>query len=260
MLDTVYKISSAPRLAVLADLHNHPCSHILDSLRSRRPQIILIPGDIIYGSHPDDDQSPLDTQNYVLPCLSGCAKIAPTFMSLGNHEWMLDETDLKRIRSTGVTLLDNSWLQKENLVIGGLTSAYVLDHRRFVASLPAPEKSKARYPKREPSAKKHRTITPDTSWLPAFCSTPGYHILLSHHPEYWPLIAPYPVELCLSAHAHGGQWRIFGRGIWAPGQGFLPRWTSGIHDGRFVISRGLSNTTRIPRIHNEPEIVYIEPD
>lgn len=260
MLDTIYKIPNAPRLALLGDLHNHPYSDILGSLRAHRPEAIMIAGDIIYGSHPEDDRSPLDTQVYILPFLAECAALVPTFLSLGNHEWMLDEADLDKIRSTGVTILDNCWTKKGNLVIGGLTSAYVLDYRRFVADLPAFERSKARYPKRKPEAKKHRALTPDTSWLPAFCSIPGYHVLLSHHPENWPLLSPYPLQLCLSAHAHGGQWRIFGKGIWAPGQGFLPRWTSGIHDGRFIISRGLSNTTRIPRIHNEPEVVYIGPE
>lgn len=260
MLDTIYRISNAPRLALLGDLHNHPYSHILSSLRAHRPEIIMIAGDIVYGAHPKDDKSPLDTQINILPFLSECATLAPTFLSLGNHEWMLDEADLGRIRKTGVTILDNSWTKYNNLVIGGLTSAYVLDYRHFLASLPDSEKSKVRYPKRETEAKKHRTPTPDTSWLSAFCSTTGYHILLSHHPEYWSFLSPYPFELCLSAHAHGGQWRVFGRGVWSPGQGLWPQLTSGIHDGRLIISRGLSNTARIPRIHNEPEIVYIEPE
>lgn len=257
MVDTIYEIPNAPQLALLGDLHNRPYSHIVDSLRAHHPKIILIAGDVVYGSHPKDDQSPLDTQSNILPFLSKCAFLAPTYMSIGNHEWMLDPADLERIRSTGVTVLDNGWIKNGSLVIGGLTSAYALDYRRFVAGLPDAKRSKARYPEKEPKSTKHHTLVPDTSWLSAFCEVPGYHILLSHHPEYWPLISPYPVELCLSAHAHGGQWRVFGRGIWAPGQGIFPRWTSGVHAGRFIISRGLANTTRIPRIHNEPEVVYI---
>ena len=58
-------------------------------------------------------------------------------------------------------------------------------------------------------------------------------------------------------HAHGGQWRIAGRGIFAPGQGLFPKLTSGIHDN-LVISRGLSNTGNIvPRINNPAEIIYL---
>ena len=44
--------------------------------------------------------SPLQTQANVLPFLTACACLAPTFLSLGNHEWMLDQEDLDMIRST----------------------------------------------------------------------------------------------------------------------------------------------------------------
>ena len=61
----------------------------------------------------------------------------------------------------------------------------------------------------------------------------------------------------MSGHAHGGQWRIFGRGVYAPGQGIFPKYTSGVIDGRCVISRGLSNHTHVPRIFNPPELVMV---
>lgn len=97
---------------------------------------------------------------------------------------------------------------------------------------------------------------PDTDWLNQFTTISGYHVLLSHHPEYYPLV-PEGVDLILSGHAHGGQWRIFGRGVWSPGQGLLPRWTRGVYD-RMVVSAGLSNTTWMPRIGNPTEVVYVE--
>ena len=66
-------------------------------------------------------------------------------------------------------------------------------------------------------------------------------------------------ELVLSGHAHGGQWQFFGHGVWAPGQGWWPRYTKGVYVGRLVVSAGLSNTTWVPRICNPTEVVYIEP-
>ena len=66
------------------------------------------------------------------------------------------------------------------------------------------------------------------------------------------------VDLIISGHAHGGQWRVFGRGIFAPGQGLFPKYTSGLHEGRLIISRGTSNTGGvIPRIGNPCEVVCI---
>lgn len=100
----------------------------------------------------------------------------------------------------------------------------------------------------------------ETDWLEEFSSSPGFHILLCHHPEYIPLI-PSGIDLILSGHAHGGQWRFFGRGVFAPGQGLLPRYTSGVYreDGKtMIVSRGLANTAPVPRFNNPTEVVYVE--
>ena len=98
---------------------------------------------------------------------------------------------------------------------------------------------------------------PDSRWLDEFVLVPGYHILLSHHPEYLRYI-PQGIELIVSGHAHGGQWQFFNRGIFAPGQGLFPQMISGIIQDRMILSRGLSNPVRVPRINNPTEIVYIE--
>ena len=235
---------------------------MLFSLRTHAPSLICITGDVLYGGRPEDDRSPLETQSNVLPFLRSCAAIAPTFMSLGNHEWMVDAEDLRLLSSTGVTVLDNEWksitVGNEKIIIAGLTSGYVTDYRSFRAESGSPD----RYPRQESisgigGAVHARDHKPETEWLPTFAGQAGYHILLSHHPEYFPLI-PDSVDLILSGHAHGGQWRIFGHGVWSPGQGWWPRYTKGVYDGRLVVSTGLSNTTWIPRIGNPTEIVYLE--
>ena len=99
---------------------------MIASLRFRRPDLICITGDVLYGSRPDGDVSPLQTQANVLPFLTACASIAPTFLSLGNHEWMLDQEDLDMIRSTGMTVLDNNWrsitVGGKEIILAGLTS------------------------------------------------------------------------------------------------------------------------------------------
>ena len=217
------------------------------------------------GKRPEGDRSPLETQEHVLPFLRSCASIAPTFLSLGNHEWMLDAKDLSDLSSTGVTVLDNNWVEMDGVVVGGLTSGYVTDYRNFRAT----QSSELRYPRKEDIAGVGGTIhagehKPDISWLPNFVAAPGYHILLSHHPEYRPLLGGMDIDLVLSGHAHGGQWRVYNPfkkewiGIYAPGQGWFPKWSRGVYENRLVVSAGLSNTTRIPRIWNPTEIVYLE--
>lgn len=255
MVDTIYRLDVPVPLALLGDMHGKPYQMVVNSLRSHHPEIIAIAGDILYGGHPADDRSPLVAQPYALPFLENCSAVAPTFLSLGNHEWMLDAEDLRQIAATGVTILDNSWVEWNGLVIGGLTSAYAIEYRRNRESLP---QTGIRYPKKLSNGSGSIPV-PDVSWLQEFCAVPGYHILLSHHPEYYPLI-PETVPLILSAHAHGGQWRFLGRGVFAPGQGWWPKWTKGVYNDQLVVTAGLSNTASpIPRLFNPMEVVYIFP-
>ena len=67
----------------------------------------------------------------------------------------------------------------------------------------------------------------------------------------------YSIHLFLSGHCHGGQIRVCGRGIFAPGQGLFPRYHHGVYEGRLVVSAGCSNTASIPRWGNEPEVVVV---
>ena len=90
-----------------------------------------------------------------------------------------------------------------------------------------------------------------------------YNILLSHRPEYIPEYMEYGFDLTLSGHAHGGQIRIpyLLNGLFAPNQGFFPKFAGGKYDldGKTaIVSRGLSKeNTKLPRIFNPPELVFI---
>ena len=286
MVETCYRLADAPGLALLADFHARPYQPVIRSLQKHRPGLICIAGDCFYGSRPQDGVSPLVSQPTVLPFLENCAAIAPTYLALGNHERWLDAEDLDGLRGTGVTVLDNGWVEHGGLVIGGLTSGYCMDYRRFRAGKTgrtSGSQKKDRYPAelhhtdythrksgrtsgsrktdRYPAELHHTDYThrPDTGWLAAFAAAPGYHILISHHPEYFRLV-PEGVELILAGHAHGGQIRLFGRGVFAPGQGFWPKYTKGIYENRLIVSAGLTNTTSVPRLFNPTEIVYVNTD
>ena len=72
-------------------------------------------------------------------------------------------------------------------------------------------------------------------------------------------------DLVISGHAHGGQVRIpylLNSGLFAPDQGFFPKYTTGIHElnsrTSLLISRGLAKeSTRVPRFFNNPEILSV---
>ncbi len=91
-----------------------------------------------------------------------------------------------------------------------------------------------------------------------------YRVLLCHRPEQTALFDQLQQHLVLSGHAHGGQWRFGRRGTFAPGQGFLPRYTKGVyHRGKkapyaLIVSSGFAVDPHVPRLNNQPELVIID--
>ena len=255
-------------MAVLADYHNGDPEPVLDMLRHDKPDAIMIPGDYVLGYFPDGEEYVIDRCRDVISLLEGCCEIAPTFMSIGNHECLLCDDEYDRLRETGALLLNNEWIEPvEGILIGGLTSAHTISYNRFRDDYNRRNGTKEheRYPyrRRPKDISKYPT---DSTWLDVFEKADGYKILLCHHPEYWslrePMLKDRKIDLVLSGHAHGGQWRFMGRGVFAPGQGLFPEYTSGMHKGQYgsmVISRGLSNPYRlVPRLGNPCEVVYIK--
>lgn len=215
------------QIVILADLHSNVPKGLLDTVKKEAPDLIAIPGDCI-------DYTVADAE-HMLPFLQSLAEIAPTYYGDGNHE-LFHEEDIKTVNETGVQFLLDRTVRHEELVIGGLASGYGF----------------------EKQGRWKKTPAPNADYLKAFCAEEGCKVLLSHHPEYFrPYLKALPIDVIISGHAHGGQWRIFGRGIFAPGQGIFPKYTSGVHENRLVISRGLGNHTIIPRIFNRPEMVVL---
>ena len=237
------KTKSAPlRAAVVADFHDDDPAPLLETLRQMSPDVIWVAGDVVH----DEDH----TKN-AMAFLREAVCIAPVFCSLGNHEARC--TDIAaRLKATGAVVLDDRYLCFGDYVIGGLRSGFT-------------GKKQGRLEK---------TPKPRLDWLDGFCAEKGTKILLSHHPEYYEeYLLGRPVGIVLSGHAHGGQWRAFGRGLFAPGQGLFPKYTSGAYGGKrplrgvldgegdepiLIVSRGYHSRGWIPRINNPEEILLLE--
>ncbi|MCR5449021.1 MAG: metallophosphoesterase [Solobacterium sp.] len=239
------QVTERPVIALVADIHNNPPARVIASLEKYRPDLIAICGDLIYGVESNPGFLKMEESENAMELLNSCVRIAPTYFSLGNHEYVLTRQDMELIRNTGTVILDNTWAEfRPGIFIGGLSSARM----------------------------KGKSKIPDHQWLDEFEKLPGYRILMSHHPEYWALQEPYlkerKIDLVLSGHAHGGQIRFRRKGRWqglyCHNQGLFPEYTSDIHKGPYgylVISRGLANTSQpLPRLFNAPELVYIVPE
>lgn len=266
MKTTYYKLSGHPQVsfkaAVVADLHDRPYGEILAILRRERPDLILIPGDLSEWLKPE--KTPADRPG--LGLLAECAALAPTFYSFGNHEIggchgriykakLAGEGDLPAfepapkwreiIESSGATLLDNSFVTWNDPVAGDPVTGDPVIGDLVIGGLG--------------SGLLNHGWVPDLDWLDDFTAAPGYKLLLCHHPEYFDrYLRPYDIDLIVAGHAHGGQWRVFGRGVYAPDQHLFPKYTSGVHEDRLVISRGVANTlSPIPRFFNRREVVVV---
>ena len=240
LVTTYYDLPCAPNgkplsLALVTDLHSCPHEKLVERLRDASPDIILLAGDIMEDRELTDEGA----SGYAF--LRSCVAIAPTYYSFGNHETVgtnkkgeqctLDvPIEIReRIAGTGVVLLHNESVLVDGIRFCGLASGLTKKENR-----------------------------PNKAALAAFANAPEFRILLCHHPEYYePYIRNTSIELTVCGHAHGGQWRIFGRGVYAPGQGIFPKYTAGVIDGRCIISRGTGDHTSIPRIANPRELVII---
>jgi predicted MPP superfamily phosphohydrolase len=87
-------------------------------------------------------------------------------------------------------------------------------------------------------------------------------LLLIHRPELFELYAEFGIDLALTGHVHGGQFRLpFMGGLYGPDQGFLPEYDAGLYtigETSMVVSRGIGNSVFPIRFNNRPEIVLVE--
>ncbi len=185
----------------------------------QRCDAILIPGDLV-DRHAN-------TCEEAIRFLQAAPDIAPTFYSLGNHERKFKRLAeyWPHVESSRVTVLDNRAVNFEGVEIGGLSSA---------------------------------AGGPDPSWLPEFAASPHFRLLMCHHPEYFGKIEGFDIDLTISGHAHGGQWRIGRQGVYAPGQGLFPSLTSGwYYNRKLFVSRGVNNAAWMPRLNCPCELVIL---
>ena len=232
---------SGYRIAQVSDLHNASFgaknSQLIDSLRTNKPDIIVITGDLVDSNHTD--------LSVALDFVKEAGKIAPTYYVTGNHEARIGplydelekgllDLDVKVLRNQTVTLKqgqdmikligldDPSFLGQDNHIslnsVEGLLEGLLLEKDHFI-------------------------------------------ILLSHRPELFDVYTNQSINLVFSGHAHGGQFRIpFLGGLVAPNQGLFPKYDSGVFNQgqtQMVVSRGIGNSIIPIRINNQPEVVYV---
>ena len=237
------KLSAPLSIALVSDLHGTcfgPRQEILlDAVRREEPDLVLLCGDIL-----DPAVSPKGS----LILLKALSASYPCFFVSGNHEeWTRQMPRLRNSLSRlGIRPLRGETISEtiagQRIELGGVDDphAFTLSHhslrlsKKWVRQLVRCERQ------RDPE---------------------HFSILLSHRPELVTYYAGTGFDLIACGHAHGGQIRLpfCPGGLFAPHQGFFPRYAGGLYrlgDARLAVSRGLC-INRLPRIGNPPELVVI---
>ena len=230
------------RIAHVSDLHNTEMGKdnekLVAMLRDAAPDMIAITGDLVDSRNTDIEVA--------LQFVREAVKIAPCYYVTGNHEARISEYDeLKEaMEAAGVTVLKDAQteisLTGEFITLIGVNDpSYQTDYLFGDA----------------------KTVM-NTKLEELHTEQDRFTILLSHRPELFDTYADHSIDLVLSGHAHGGQFRLpFIGGLVAPNQGLFPEYDAGIYtegNTNMLVSRGIGNSILPFRINNRPEVILIE--
>jgi predicted MPP superfamily phosphohydrolase len=206
---------------------------LVNKVKAEKPDIIVLTGDMI-------DEGIGDMES-ISDLLDGITAIAPVYSVSGNHDkWYHGFLELQKlIEDKNVTLLENK-------------SGKVTRNGKYINIFGIGDPDVWDYTKAEQYLEKSiSTLKPSD----------GYNILLFHRANMFDSIKGKGYQLVLSGHMHGGQIQIpFIGGLVSPHGDWFPKYTQGKYeeDGTvMIVSRGLGNSMKIPRVFNPPELVVV---
>lgn len=228
------RIQAETRICIVSDLHGATYGRnqqsLLSVIENTRPDVVLLLGDLF-------DQHGKNSNTVAL--LGELSNRYPCYFILGNHEYKTKNIQqvLAQIHEANIPILAGTSVRLDSGI------------RIFGVDDGKAGKLKQLRQIREAGDERRDT---------------EYSILAIHVPNGVESYLPYSFDLMLSGHTHGGQIILPGllNGLYAPGQGFFPKYTGGQYDlGKttLIISRGLSRKPFwLPRVCNPPEVVLVD--
>ena len=246
------------RIVQLTDLHsvrNEVQGQLVyETILGQEPDIICVTGDLVDSRYYASNG--VDGEKLTLALMEKLVKLAPVYFIYGNHEMILldnpQNNEFKTaLEKLGVQIINNELVSYtketggEFIYIGGIQDPSTLykDYRYAFLS------------------NNGERMEAMLDAVTVGVRNEEFFLLLSHRPEYLEMYDQYPVDLVLSGHAHGGQFRLpFIGGVYAPGQGIFPKYTAGLYetdDLEMYVGTGIGNSVIPVRIFNPPEVLTI---
>ena len=230
------------RIAHISDLHNAKIGennkNLIAMLQDAEPDIIAITGDLIDSRNTDIE--------IAIQFAEEAVKIAPCYYVTGNHEARVSEyDDLKNgLTELGIIILEDERIyldqNGETITLIGINDPSFKSDYLFGDS---------------------ETVV-ETHLQELMNESDSFTLLLSHRPELFEIYVNNEVDLVLSGHTHGGQFRLpFVGGLVAPNQGLFPKYDAGLYteeNTNMIVSRGIGNSILPFRFNNRPEVILIE--
>lgn len=248
--DKLNSLKEERKIIFLTDLHNNSYGKdnekLLDAVRSQKPDLILVGGDMLVG------KAELPTK-VAEDFVCKLTEICPVYYANGNHEQRMKIYPEKfgtrysefksAVEKSGVQFLENEHID------------LMFDNCRFqITGLEIPREGYKKFRKTFVSLEQmeERIGKSDTS---------KYQILLAHNPIYADTYLEWGADLVLSGHLHGGIVRIPGLGgIITPQFRLFPKYSGEltIKDGKsVVVSKGLGTHTIKIRFLNPAEMIVL---
>ena len=236
------KLTHSIRVVFLTDVHlreyGKDNGDLVEDIENLSPDLILLGGDLVNDT--------VDSYDNMISLCSQLTEIAPVCGVLGNHEDVKiyhqgDEELVKRFEDAGVKILRNE------------EASYCLyDNTVSVIGIEGKPEDFASYGAKECMEAQESENQYDL------------RICIAHVPTYFPEeLENYSFDLGLAGHTHGGIVRLPKLGaLYSAEEGLFPEYGGGVYTldnkATLIVSRGLGDSGKWPRINNVPELSVID--
>ena len=236
------KLTHSIRVAFLTDVHlreyGKDNGDLVEDIENLSPDLILLGGDLVTDT--------VDAYDNMISLCRKLSELAPVCGVLGNHEDVKiyhqgDEELVKRFEDAGVKILRNE------------EASYSLyDNTVSVIGIEGKPEDFASYGAKECMEAQESENQYDL------------RICIAHVPTYFPEeLENYSFDLGLAGHTHGGIVRLPKLGaLYSAEEGLFPEYGGGVYTldnkATLIVSRGLGDSGKWPRINNVPELSVID--